>query len=71
MLAASFAALPVLAKFGLKFLAAVPFTYHGMSGIRHLVWDFGYQMRNIQVARSGWLVMGLTVVSSAFLALYF
>ncbi|KAI0903136.1 succinate dehydrogenase cytochrome b subunit [Ustulina deusta] len=37
--AAAAAALPVVAKGGLKLLVAWPFTYHLLNGTRHLVWD--------------------------------
>lgn len=68
-LAAAFGALPLAAKLGLKFTAALPFTFHSLNGVRHLVWDMGKQIRNQQVARSGWLVVGLSLVGAAGLAL--
>ena len=68
-LAASFGALPVLAKVAVKFGLALPFAFHSLNGIRHLVWDFGLQMKNKQVAFTGWLVIGLSVVGSMVLAL--
>lgn len=69
-IAAAFGSLPVAAKFGIKALAAFPFTYHSYNGIRHLVWDMGYSINNKQVQRTGWAVVGLSVVSTLGLALY-
>ncbi len=66
--AAAFGAWPLLAKVLLKFSLAFPFTYHSLNGVRHLVWDLGMQMRNQQVAFTGWLVVGLSLVGSAVLA---
>ncbi|EXJ76558.1 succinate dehydrogenase (ubiquinone) cytochrome b560 subunit [Cladophialophora psammophila CBS 110553] len=63
-LAASFAALPVVLKVGLKALVAFPFTFHGLNGIRHLVWDTGAAFTNQQVIWTGWTVVGLSVVSA-------
>ncbi|KAI9047278.1 hypothetical protein LZ554_008729 [Drepanopeziza brunnea f. sp. 'monogermtubi'] len=67
-LAATFGALPVAAKFGIKFLAALPFTFHSWNGIRHLVWDTGRAFKNQTVIKSGWAVVGLTAVSTLYLA---
>ncbi|KAL9003944.1 MAG: hypothetical protein Q9188_003215 [Gyalolechia gomerana] len=69
-LAASFAELPTAVKVGLKFLVAVPFTFHSFNGVRHLVWDSGREFANKSVVRTGWAVVGLTVVSSGALAIY-
>ncbi|KAI4087603.1 MAG: hypothetical protein LQ344_006667 [Seirophora lacunosa] len=69
-LAQSFAELPTLVKGGLKFLVALPFTFHSFNGVRHLIWDSGREFANKSVVRSGWVVMGLTVVSSLGLAVY-
>ncbi|KAK2624024.1 hypothetical protein QTJ16_006658 [Diplocarpon rosae] len=67
-LASTFGALPVAAKFGLKALAALPFTFHSWNGVRHLVWDTGRAFNNQTVIRSGWAVVGLTAVSTLYLA---
>ena len=67
-LAASFGSLPVLAKLGIKYVVALPFTYHSFNGVRHLVWDTGREFSNKQVQRTGWLVVGLTFVGSGVLA---
>jgi succinate dehydrogenase (ubiquinone) cytochrome b560 subunit len=63
-LAAAFAAWPVVAKVGLKTILAWPFTFHCWNGFRHLAWDLGWQFTNQQVIRSGWTVVGLSVVSA-------
>ena len=67
-MAAAFGSLPVLAKFGIKYLVALPFTFHSFNGIRHLVWDTGRELGNKAVQRTGWLVVGLTFVTSGILA---
>ena len=67
-LAAAFGSLPVLAKVGLKFGVALPFTFHSFNGVRHLVWDMGRELSNKQVQVTGWTVVGLSVVSSGILA---
>lgn len=53
---------------GVKFGVALPFTYHAFNGVRHLVWDLGREMSNKQVMRTGWAVVGLSVVGSGVLA---
>ncbi|KAL8681359.1 MAG: hypothetical protein Q9186_002502 [Xanthomendoza sp. 1 TL-2023] len=69
-LAASFAELPTAVKLLLKFGVAVPFTFHSFNGVRHLVWDSGREFANKSVVRTGYVVMGLTVVSSGGLAIW-
>ncbi|EEQ89193.1 hypothetical protein RJZ56_000693 [Blastomyces dermatitidis] len=67
-LVAAFGALPLAAKVGLKFTAALPFTFHSFNGCRHLIWDMGKQFSNKQVIVTGWTVVGLTVTSALALA---
>ena len=67
-LAAAFGAWPVAAKVATKFAVALPFTFHCLNGIRHLTWDTGAEFGNKQVQRSGWVVVGATVVGSGILA---
>lgn len=67
-LAAAFGGLPVLAKVGLKFAASLPFTFHSFNGIRHLIWDTGRGFKNQVVIRTGWIGIGLSVVSALYLA---
>lgn len=52
----------------MKFGVSLPFTYHSWNGIRHLVWDSGRSFGNRQVQVTGFVVIGLTVVSSVALA---
>ena len=67
-MAAAFGSLPVAAKVALKFGVALPFTFHAWNGIRHLVWDMGFEYGNKQVQRTGWTVVGLTFASAGVLA---
>ena len=69
-LAASFAALPIIAKIGLKAFYAFPFTFHSFNGVRHLVWDVGAALSNPQVVRTGWTVIGLSAVSALWLTFF-
>uniref|UniRef100_A0A3P9HQ25 Succinate dehydrogenase cytochrome b560 subunit, mitochondrial n=1 Tax=Oryzias latipes TaxID=8090 RepID=A0A3P9HQ25_ORYLA len=54
-----------LAKFGIAF----PVSYHTYNGIRHLCWDLGKGFRLPEVNRSGYVVIGLSVITSIVLAL--
>ena len=67
-MAAAFGSLPVAAKVAIKLGVALPFTYHSFNGVRHLMWDVGSGLDNKQVQRTGWAVVGLSVVSAAGLA---
>lgn len=67
-LAAAFATWPLAAKVLVKMSLAFPFTFHSFNGIRHLVWDVGAQLKNQQVIRTGWTIVGLSVVSALALA---
>ncbi|KAI9670848.1 MAG: hypothetical protein M1829_004737 [Trizodia sp. TS-e1964] len=69
VLAESFGHLPAAVKGGIKFLVALPFTFHSWNGIRHLGWDLGRLLGKEAVRRSGWVVVGLSVVSSGLLAI--
>jgi succinate dehydrogenase (ubiquinone) cytochrome b560 subunit len=66
-IAAAVGSLPLIAKMGLKFSLAMPFTFHCINGVRHLVWDTGAQMTKKQVVWTGWTVVAATVLSSAAL----
>ncbi|OAX83960.1 succinate dehydrogenase, cytochrome b556 subunit [Emergomyces africanus] len=66
-MAASFGTLTVAAKVLLKTTVALPFTFHCFNGVRHLVWDSGRALRNKQVIRSGWAVVGLSISSALLL----
>ena len=69
-LAAAFGSLPVLVKAAAKFVVAMPFTYHSFNGLRHLMWDFGVGFKNASVVRTGWTVVGVSVVSALGLAAF-
>ncbi|KAL4914915.1 hypothetical protein BDW62DRAFT_204135 [Aspergillus aurantiobrunneus] len=69
-LATAFSGLSGASKFALKFGVALPFTFHALNGVRHLVWDTGRGLTNLQVARSGWAVVGGSVVGAVLLALW-
>ena len=68
-MAAAFGSLPVAVKVMLKFGVAMPFTFHSFNGVRHLIWDTGRELSNKGVQRTGWTVVGLSVVGSGILAL--
>jgi succinate dehydrogenase (ubiquinone) cytochrome b560 subunit len=78
-MAAAFGSLPAAAKFGIKSIIAFPFAYHSINGLRHLTWDTGASMyspglanevlTNKQVIRTGWTVVGLTAVTTLYLAM--
>ena len=63
-----FGGFSALSKGVMKGMISLPFTFHFWNGIRHLVWDTGHEFGNKQVARTGWLAVGLTVASSGILA---
>lgn len=58
-----------LSKGLMKGTISLPFTYHCWNGVRHLIWDSGREFGNRQVQVTGWICVGLTVVSSAILAI--
>lgn len=67
-IAAAFGGLPLLAKAAAKFVVAMPFTFHSINGVRHLVWDFALNFKNKSVIATGWTVVGLSVTSALALA---
>ncbi|KXG54301.1 Succinate dehydrogenase, cytochrome b556 subunit [Penicillium griseofulvum] len=69
-LVAAFSSLSPSVQFALKFGAALPFVFHGMNGMRHLVWDTGRMLTNQQISRSGWTVVGASTVVAVLLALW-
>lgn len=68
-MAAAFGAMPFAAKFLVKLGLALPFTFHSINGVRHLIWDTGRMLTNKQVIQSGWTMVGLSTVSALALAL--
>ena len=69
-MAAAFGSLPVMAKVAAKFAVAMPFTFHSINGIRHLVWDLALNFKNKSVIATGWTVVGLSVASSLALVAF-
>jgi succinate dehydrogenase (ubiquinone) cytochrome b560 subunit len=69
VLAASFAAWPVVAKVAAKMTVAAPFVFHTFNGLRHLVWDFGVAFSKTTVARTGWTVIAITAIGTLYLGL--
>ncbi|KAG8628386.1 hypothetical protein KVT40_004259 [Elsinoe batatas] len=67
VMAAGFAKWGVLAKTAVKLPFAFFFTYHSFNGLRHLMWDLGKGVNNVSVQRSGWVAVGLSVVSAVAL----
>lgn len=67
-LAEWFGGMGAVTKFVVKFGIAMPFCFHSFNGVRHLVWDTGREFGTKQVIRTGWAVVGLTVVCSGALA---
>lgn len=65
-----FGGLGAVTKGGIKMLVAMPFAFHAWNGVRHLVWDTGRELGNRQVIVTGYIVMGLTVVTSGYLAVF-
>ncbi|XP_071523245.1 succinate dehydrogenase cytochrome b560 subunit, mitochondrial-like [Panulirus ornatus] len=54
--------------FGAKFCLALPFMYHLCNGIRHLVWDLGYGFTLRTLYKTGYAVVGLSLVLSGVVA---
>lgn len=70
-LAASFGALPVVAKGSLKLLAAWPFAFHALNGVRHLMYDLCIGMKRQQIVKGGWYLWGASFVTGLYLAFFF
>lgn len=52
-------------KTAIHYSVIVPFTYHTYGGIRHFIWDkYPKLLTNKSVAKSSYLLFGLTGVSS-------
>ena len=58
------ASLPDWFKYAVKGAVGMSFSYHSWNGIRHLLWDAGKLMSNQAVRSSGWIVVGVSVVST-------
>jgi len=55
-------------KAAIKGTIAFPFAFHSWNGIRHLVWDSAKELSVKGVYRTGYTVLGLTAVSTVYLA---
>ncbi|PNS16520.1 succinate dehydrogenase, cytochrome b556 subunit [Sphaceloma murrayae] len=64
VMAAGIAKWGILAKGLVKFPLAFFFTYHSWNGIRHLVWDNARGINNAAVVKTGWAVLGVSVVTA-------
>ncbi|XP_040268478.1 succinate dehydrogenase cytochrome b560 subunit, mitochondrial [Bufo bufo] len=51
-----------------KFAIAFPFMYHTWNGVRHLAWDLGKGFKIPEVYQTGYVVLGLTLLSAAGIA---
>ncbi|OCK82173.1 cytochrome b560 subunit of succinate dehydrogenase [Lepidopterella palustris CBS 459.81] len=69
-LVAAFGALPLVAKVAAKMTIAFPFFFHSFNGVRHLVWDVGMGFANKTVMRTGWTVVGLSVLGSLYFSVF-
>ena len=69
-LVSAFGSLPVAAKLAAKFAMAFPFTFHGINGVGHLIWDTGRSFQRKQIVAQGWTILGLSFVSAVYLAVW-
>ncbi|KAG9229779.1 hypothetical protein BJ875DRAFT_473986 [Amylocarpus encephaloides] len=67
-MAAAFGSWPLILKVLTKFTIALPFTFHSFNGFRHLTWDMGKAFKNQTVVKTGWTVVGVSVVTALGLA---
>ncbi|CAO3676075.1 unnamed protein product [Umbelopsis vinacea] len=65
---ASAAALPAVAKVGIKATIAFPFVFHCLNGVRHLVWDTGRFLSLKGVYQTGYAVLGASTAATLYLA---
>merc|ERR1719351_197095 len=52
-----------------KFAIAWPVTYHLFNGLRHLSWDMGYGFNMPDLYKTGWTVLGISVLTAVALAM--
>ncbi|KAI8981443.1 succinate dehydrogenase cytochrome b560 subunit [Pilobolus umbonatus] len=62
------AAAPLAVKVVAKTTVAFPFVFHCLNGIRHLVWDAGKFLDIKDVYKTGYVVLGSSVLGSLYLA---
>jgi succinate dehydrogenase (ubiquinone) cytochrome b560 subunit len=63
-------AMPLAAIIVMKLGLAVPFTFHCLNGVRHLIWDTGYALTMPGVYATGWTVNLGSILGGAYLALF-
>ncbi|OWB57327.1 hypothetical protein B5S28_g3265 [[Candida] boidinii] len=61
------AGLPIALKVIGKAIASFPFAFHVGNGVRHLIWDSGYELYMKGVYRTGYAVLGFTAIFGAYL----
>ncbi|GME70004.1 unnamed protein product [[Candida] boidinii] len=61
------AGLPIAVKVIGKAIASFPFAFHAANGVRHLIWDTGYELYMKGVYRTGYAVLGFTAIFGAYL----
>ncbi|KAB8067116.1 hypothetical protein BDV29DRAFT_186724 [Aspergillus leporis] len=66
----AFGSLTSVAQVVLKFGVAMPFTYHGFNGLKHLMWDQGHFLNKKQGGRAAQVVLGASISASLGLALW-
>jgi len=54
--------------FTTKFILAWPVMFHLWNGFRHLAWDMGHGFKIPELYKTGWFVVGLSVVTALALA---
>ncbi|GAD96488.1 succinate dehydrogenase cytochrome b560 subunit [Paecilomyces variotii No. 5] len=69
-MAEAFGSLPSGTKVFIKFSVALPFAYHCFNGMKHLIWDRGYLLRNKQSQYAAWVVAAAAISTSLGLALW-
>merc|ERR1712038_1470806 len=52
-----------------KFAIAWPVMYHLFNGVRHLAWDMGHGFSMPELYKTGYTVLGLSIISAAIVAL--
>ncbi|ETI19871.1 succinate dehydrogenase, cytochrome b556 subunit [Cladophialophora carrionii CBS 160.54] len=65
-----FGCLPQAARLSIKAVFGFPFCFHIVHGLRHLIWDTGMMLTNRQVAISGWIGLGVSVLATMGLVVW-
>lgn len=51
----------------LLFILGTSLAFHTFNGVRHLAWDYGYGFKLKQLYTTGYVVLGLTLATLAYL----